>query len=137
MKLLTGLLLWGVMLPVQAAARAGESAVQPLSLGNVFSMLFGLALVLGLLLGGAWLLKRMQDVRTRQVGSDNQIKLVAAQSLGLKDRVLLLRIGEEFVLVGSSNQGLNRLHSWRAGTLDDSFAGALQQARGQARPGPL
>ena len=116
-----------LLLPTSALAANTASAVKPLSLGNVFSMLFGLAIVLGVLFGGAWLVKRLQNVRG-QLPDQQLIKVLSVQQLGLKDRVMLLQVGEERVLVGSSNNGLRTLHSWKQG---DSFQSAMQQSAGQ------
>ncbi len=116
-----------LLLPTSALAANTASAVKPLSLGNVFSMLFGLAIVLGVLFGGAWLVKRLQNVRG-QLPDQQLIKVLSVQQLGLKDRVMLLQVGEERVLVGSSNNGLRTLHSWKQG---GSFQSAMQQSAGQ------
>ncbi len=102
------------------------NAVQPLSLSNVFSMLFGLAIVLGLLFAGAWLIKRLQNVRG-QLPDQQLIKVLSVQQLGIKDRVVLLQVGDERVLVGSGSQGLRALHSWKQA---GSFQSALQQSQG-------
>ena len=119
--------LCALLLPTSALAANTASTVAPLSLGNVFSMLFGLAIVLGLLFGGAWLVKRLQNVRG-QLPDQQLIKVLSVQQLGLKDRVMLLQVGEERVLVGSSNNGLRTLHSWKQ---SGSFQAAMQQSAGQ------
>lgn len=116
-----------LLLPTSALAETTASAVKPLSFGNVFSMLFGLAIVLGVLFGGAWLIKRLQNVRG-QLPDQQLIKVLSVQQLGLKDRVMLLQVGEERVLVGSSNNGLRTLHSWKQG---GSFQSAMQKSQGQ------
>jgi flagellar protein FliO/FliZ len=119
--------LCALLLPTSALAANTASTVAPLSLGNVFSMLFGLAIVLGLLFGGAWLVKRLQNVRG-QLPDQQLIKVLSVQQLGLKDRVMLLQVGEERVLVGSSTNGLRTLHSWKQ---SGSFQSAMQQSAGQ------
>ena len=110
-----------LLLPTSALAANTASAVKPLSL------LFGLAIVLGVLFGGAWLIKRLQNVRG-QLPDQQLIKVLSVQQLGLKDRVMLLQVGDERVLVGSSNNGLRTLHSWKQG---GSFQSAMQQSAGQ------
>lgn len=111
---------WMLLFFFPATAWATESAVQPLSLGNVFSMIFSLALVVGLVLGGAWLIRRLQQVRGA-LPNQQTIQVVAVQQLGLKDRVVLLQVGDEQILVGSSAAGLRTLHAWRTVRFKDQL----------------
>lgn len=106
-------------------AQAGEPAkVAPLSLGSVFSVLFGLIVVVSLLLGTAWLLRRFQGL---QQGAPSLIQPVAQMQLGLKERVLLIRIDQENVLIGCTPQGIRALHAWQ---------GPLPQGMTSAAPPP-
>ncbi len=104
-----------------AVAQAGEPVkVAPLSLGSVFSVLFGLIVVVSLLLGTAWLLRRFQGL---QQGAPSLIQPVAQMQLGLKERVLLIRIDQENVLIGCTPQGIRALHAWQ-GPLPQGLASA-------------
>jgi len=102
-------------LPLLSAAALAQAAqqpvrVEPLSAGSVFSVLFGLVVVVGLLLGTAWLLRRFQGL---QQGAPSLIQPVAQMQLGLKERVLLIRIDQENVLIGCTPQGIRALHAWQ------------------------
>lgn len=107
-----GLLLLAAVLPLQAAAtvNAPVTEVTPLSLGSVFSVIFGLVVVISLLLGTAWLVRRLQGL---QQSAPSLIQPVAQMQLGLKERVLLIRIDQENVLIGCTPQGIRALHAWQ------------------------
>ena len=74
--------------------------------GPLLRMVLSLALVLALVGAFAWLAKRFR-------GSQMQgglIQIVSGLSLGPKDRVVLLRVGQKEVLVGVSPSGMRALH---------------------------
>lgn len=99
--LLSSSSLWAAPAPAQVA---------PLSLGSVFSVLFGLVVVVALLLGTAWLIRRLQGLQQPSLGV---IQPVAQLQLGLKERILLIRIDQENVLIGCTPQGIRALHAWQ------------------------
>lgn len=96
-------------LAVQAAepaAKAMPSAGSSLA-GQLGQMLLGLLLVIGLIFALAWLLRRVQQLtpRTGQV-----IKLLANQPLGPRDRLVLVQVGSEQILLGLSAGRITPLH---------------------------
>jgi len=86
--------------------------VEPLSLGSVFSVMLGLALVLALLFAAAWLVRRLQRVQPRSEGA---IQLVAQLPVGIKERLLVVRVGDENVLIGVAPGQIRSLHVWQGG----------------------
>ncbi|MBB3046358.1 flagellar protein FliO/FliZ [Litorivivens lipolytica] len=89
----------------QSAARAAE----PISYGNALSVVTGLAMVVALLFALAWLMRRNKGV----LGNGSQkIAVISQLPVGVREKVLLLRVGEENVLVGYSGGGLQALHAW-------------------------
>lgn len=75
--------------------------------GQLGSLLLGLLLVLGLIFLLAWLARRVQRMGP---GSNQAIKLVASQALGTRDRLLLVQVGEEQILLGISAGRITPLH---------------------------
>jgi flagellar protein FliO/FliZ len=69
-------------------------------------MLFGLGIVLLLIAGGAWLLKRISD---SQFGLSNDIKVVSAVAVGPKERVVLVDVGEMRLVLGVAPGRVNKL----------------------------
>lgn len=87
-----------------AAVRVSDGESAAMALGRV-----GLALAVVLLAFWAFaaLLRRVQRPMT---GGGRNLRVLAALSVGPRERVLLLQIGEEQIVVGSGAQGLRTLH---------------------------
>ena len=120
----------------RGAAPATTAAVEPLSYGNAISGIFSLLLVLGLLFVCAWVLRRgrgVMGVSTQKIAVTSQL------SLGVKEKILLLRVGEENILVGYSGNTLTGLHAWQGDVPPDidspaptaGFSEYLAQLKGQ------
>lgn len=106
-KMLLGL---SMMVGSNAQAAAASAQVTPLSVGSVFSVIFGLFVVLALLFGTAWLVRRLQRLQTAAPGI---LQPIAQQQLGLKERVMLLRIDQENILIACTGNGIRTLHTWQ------------------------
>lgn len=97
-------------LPVGAAAPArGTSALtsEPMAAANMLQLTFGLLVVLGLVFAVAWLLRRFNRW---QVTADGQMKILGGLSVGTRERVLLIEVGETQLLVGVSPGRIQTLH---------------------------
>ena len=88
------------LFPFAAYASVGETA------GSVFSMLFGLAIVLAALFGVLHLIKRLQ---THTGANQANLKLVGAISVGPRERVVLLEVGERVLILGVTPGSINTL----------------------------
>lgn len=120
-----------VALPLSAATEAEQSAISPkpavpeiavpsVGFTELMSVSVGLMVVLGLLLGGAWLLRKMPAHRFGH--SDSPIELVAQRSLGVKDRLIWVRVDGQNVLLGASTGQMRALHQWSASADDNTQA---------------
>ncbi len=94
------------------AVPAGAGAVQvgsqaPTSPG-LFGAVFALLLVVGLIVGLGWLLKRMPGGGFR---ASDGLKLVASLPLGAKERVLVVDVNGQQLLLGVSTGGIALLHA--------------------------
>ena len=77
----------------------------PFSLYSLLRVSAALALTLGLLVLGLRALKRV-----RPSAASGPLRLVASLALSPRERLLLVQVGKQQVLLGSSPQGLRRLH---------------------------
>ncbi len=68
----------------------------PFSFESIMQLLMGLGLVLGTIVVMAWLLRKVSVLP----GQHRQLKVVAALSLGQKERAVLVQVGEEQLLLG-------------------------------------
>jgi len=90
-----------------AATKAVKPVIDPLSGTNVVQMVVGLFLVLILVFAIAWLLRRVGGVSLTGSGA---LKVIAGMSMGARDRVVLLQVGDEQLLVGISPGRIQTLH---------------------------
>ena len=70
-------------------------------------MVLGLAAVLALLGAAAWVSRRFRAGAQARGG---QIEVISGLSLGARERVVLIRVGTDQVLVGVSSSGMRALH---------------------------
>ncbi len=93
-----------------AAADAAEGAAplarSPLSGGELLSMSLNLVLVIVAILVFGWLYMRSQGMRS---GRGGYFRVLAAQPLGAKEKVVLLQAGEQQIVIGISAAGMNTL----------------------------
>jgi flagellar protein FliO/FliZ len=96
--------------PVATAAAAAAAA--PVASGGVAGQLtqlvFGLLLVLGLIFFLAWLLRRVQQAGP--AGKGQVIELIGSRALGPRDRLMLVQVGNEQILLGLSPGTITALH---------------------------
>ncbi|HUX63919.1 flagellar biosynthetic protein FliO [Sulfuricella sp.] len=95
------------------AVLAAQSAipapiVSPVSLGGMLQVLLGLGLVLAAVAGSAWLLRRFSP---GQIGAGGAVKVIGGVALGPKERLVLVEIGETWLVLGVAPGQVNTLHT--------------------------
>ena len=93
--------------PVAKAAVPAAHAPSSPGLAGAF---FALLLVLGLILGLAWLLKRMPGTGLG-IRPSEQLRVVSMLSVGAKERVMVIEVGKEQLLIGVTAGGITALHT--------------------------
>jgi flagellar biosynthetic protein FliO len=97
-----------------AGGAATHSAVSAGSTGgSALRMLLGLAIVLGLIFAIYKFMKRSADKNDKTVRAHGEMQVVASTPLAQSRALHLVRVGEELVLVGSSEQGVTRIRVYR------------------------
>jgi flagellar protein FliO/FliZ len=79
------------------AAHATETGGPPELGSSALQMILGLVLVLGLLLGTLWLLKRISQPRGAAAGL---LRVVAGIAVGTRERVVILELGNSWLVLG-------------------------------------
>jgi len=88
-------------------AAAESSAAPPSATGSVFTMLLGLAAVLALMVSLAWLFKRTGLVKG--AGSNAVAKIIGGVSVGTRERVLVIEVADQWIVVGVAPGRVNTL----------------------------
>ncbi|MCP8464878.1 flagellar biosynthetic protein FliO [Pseudomonas sp. ZM23] len=100
--------------PVSNPAIVHASSTPSLITGSagaqLMQLLLGLVLVVGLIFLLAWLVRRVQQVGPR---GNQAIRLVSSQALGPRDRLVLVQVGEEQILLGLTPGRITPLHVLR------------------------
>ncbi|MCP2071138.1 UNVERIFIED_ORG: flagellar protein FliO/FliZ [Pseudomonas lini] len=87
-----------------ATAPAASSGVA----GQLAQLVLGLLLVLGLIFFLAWLLRRVQQAGP--AGKGQVIDIIGSRALGPRDRLMLVQVGNEQILLGLSPGTITALH---------------------------
>lgn len=78
-----------------------------ISSGNLMQVTLGLLLVLAVIVGVAWLLRRYGRLQSAASGS---LKILGGLSIGPRERVVLLQVGDTQLLVGVAPGRVQMLH---------------------------
>lgn len=90
---------------LSAAAHAAEAAA-PASVGSLFQVFFGLVVVLALMAGAAWLIRRLGVSR---IVSASVVKIVGGVSVGSRERILVVEVADQWIVVGVAPGRVNAL----------------------------
>lgn len=87
-------------------ALAAEPAAAPASAGSLLQVVFGLGIVLALMGGAAWVLKRMGMTGT---GGHSVAKVIGGVSVGNRERVVVVEVADQWIVVGVAPGRVNAL----------------------------
>ncbi len=96
-----------------ARAAAETTAAAPVSLSgssSVLQMLLGLFMVIAIIIGLSLAVKKLNMFPT---GAPGAIKIISGLALSNKDRILLLQVGDEQILVSASPGQVHKVHELR------------------------
>ncbi|ETK42031.1 MAG: flagellar biosynthetic protein FliO [Pseudomonadales bacterium RIFCSPLOWO2_12_60_38] len=107
-------LMAGLLLALPLSALAAEPVAQVAAApavgsvsGQLTQLVLGLLLVIGLIFVLAWLMRRVQRIGP---GNGQVIELVGSRALGPRDRLVLVQVGEEQILLGITPGRITPLH---------------------------
>ena len=97
-----------LLFPVlSVAADVQQQSSLPSPTSSILQLLFALGIVLALIAGMAWLLKRLAP---GQIGSAGDLRVVSAVAVGAKERVVLVDVGDTRLVLGVAPGQVVRLH---------------------------
>ncbi len=91
--------------PTQVEALRGVG--EAVGTGSLLQMLAGLAVIVGLILGMAWFMRRLGGLPGTGAGA---LKVLGGVSLGQRERVVLLQAGDKQLLIGVAPGQIRTLH---------------------------
>lgn len=98
--------------PAITPMRPPPQVALPASSGSgaagLLQTIFALLLVLGLLIGLAWLLKRYGP---KPGGGLANLRVVGALNLGGRERIMVVEVGDQWIVVGAAPGRVNALHT--------------------------
>ena len=106
-----------------ASGVGAGTAVPALGVGAVLQTIVALFVVVGLVLGCAWLARRFGLQPANRGGL---VKTVGGASLGGKERVAVVEIGDTWLVLGTAPGNVRLLHTMPAGSAGAESAGATQ-----------
>ncbi len=80
---------------------------EPVGVGNYIQMFFGLFVVVALIFGMAWFMRRMGNMSGMAAGN---LKVLGGISVGQRERIVLVQAGDTQLLVGVAPGEIRTLH---------------------------
>jgi flagellar protein FliO/FliZ len=99
-------LLSPVALCIGGSAHAAAEQAGPASAGSLFQVLLGLIVVLGLMAGAAWMLRRFGLAKTTFAGT---VKIIGGVNVGTRERILVVEVADQWIVVGVAPGRVNTL----------------------------
>ena len=113
------------------------TALEPLSSPYLLKLTGGLVLVVALIFALAWLVKKLN---LNQQSNNGLMRIVTGMPLGTRDRLVVLQVGEEQILLGLTPGRIEKLHTLsrplqvaETDAAGDSFAGKLNRILGERK----
>ena len=127
--------------PLYALEQNAAAAADPFSASYLFKLVAVMGFILLLIFALAWMMKKMQLTQNSQNGL---INIVAAISVGQRDRIALIQVGEEQILVGLTPGKIEKLHQLKqpiklpqqdapAQSFSDKFQHLMKRGENHAR----
>lgn len=106
--------------PSAAAAPSGGVGA-----GGLLQAVLGMACVLGLILACAWMARRFG---LQRFAGGNAVKVVSSTSVGQRERVVVVEVAGQWLVLGVTPQQINTLHTLPAQTSTAPAANAAASA---------
>lgn len=115
-----------IVSPLLAVPHAAWAQAAPEVGSGLLQMLLGLGFIVALIFGSLWLLKRLTAPR----GSAAQaLRIVAGQTVGTRERVVIVEIGDTALVLGVAPGQITTLHTMPKAALPQLPQGNMAPAQ--------
>lgn len=104
---------------IPAALAAGESAAPGVPSSSFIQAFLGLAVIVALLAGTAWFARKFTGGRGFGQGG---MRIIGGVSIGPRERIVLVEVGEHWLVIGIVPGQIRKLHTLPKGELPDQAA---------------
>ena len=105
----------------QGALKTLPASQEPMAMTSLWQLTLGMLLVLGLIVGLAWVLKRSGRL---PMAAGNGLRILGGLSMGSRERVVLIQAGETQLLLGVAPGRVQTLHVLDKPMVETAVAGA-------------
>ncbi len=98
---------WGYVWSFSTYAEVAQTNTGSLTTSYMASLLLSLGLVVAIIIALAWLVRRFKILPQQ---NHNMIKVISTLSLGPRDRLALIQVGKEQLLIAISPGKIAKLH---------------------------
>jgi flagellar protein FliO/FliZ len=102
-----------ISLLIPFAANAAETASPAVSAGTYLQTALALSLIVAILVGAAWLARKVSGGKKFGQGD---MRVIGGVALGPRERIVLLEIGEQWLVIGIVPGQIRTLHRMAKGT---------------------
>ena len=113
------LILYTLPVTTMAQTVAADATGSAASGGSMLQVILGLGLVLAVMAGSAWLLKRFGGLQQRSGGG---IKVIGGSAVGQRERVVLVEVADTWLVIGVAPGHVTALHSMPKGEITTGTA---------------
>ena len=113
------LILYTLPVTTMAQTVTTEATGSAASSGSMLQVILGLGLVLAVMAGSAWLLKRFGGLQQRSGGG---IKVIGGSAVGQRERVVLVEVADTWLVIGVAPGHVTALHSMPKGEITTGTA---------------
>lgn len=113
-----------------SSANAAPAGAAPVADGGMLQVMLGLGLVLAVIAGAAWLLRRFGGMPR---GAASAVRVIGGSAVGQRERVVLVEVADTWLVIGVAPGHVTALHSMpkgEAAAVGDRADGAARSDTG-------
>jgi flagellar protein FliO/FliZ len=95
---------------IAMATTAPVASLQKVPVTDISDILLTLLFVVALILVCGWVVKRWMNGQTGGIANNSQMKVLAILPLGTRERMAIVQVGDQQLVIGITASSINTLH---------------------------